>query len=100
MAAAVMLMYFLLKNRLKGAIEHPNSVVAHPECIESVRDLADEVCSTEKMVSFCSSNASDTFIILTETGMMHRLTREIPNKTFVAGPTGHCACNDWQIHGR
>ena len=76
-------------------IEHPNSpVVAHPECIESVRDLADEVCSTEKMVSFCSSNPSDTFIILTETGMMHRLTREIPNKTFVAGPTGHCACND------
>ena len=76
-------------------LEHPDApVVAHPECIETVRDMADEVCSTEKMVSFCLNNKAKTFIILTETGMMHRLTREIPDKTFVAGPTGHCACND------
>jgi quinolinate synthase len=67
-------------------IEHPDApVVAHPECIETVRDLADEVCSTEKMVSFCRDNPADTFIILTEAGMMHRLTRELPEKTFVAG---------------
>ena len=46
------------------------------------------------MVSFCRDNPSETFIILTETGMMHRLTRELPEKSFVAGPTGHCACND------
>ena len=26
--------------------------------------------------------------------MMHRLTRELPDKSFVAGPTGYCACND------
>ena len=76
-------------------IEFPNApVVAHPECIESVRDLADEVCSTEKMVGFCRENESNVFIILTETGMMHRLTRELPDKTFIAGPTGHCSCND------
>ena len=76
-------------------LEHPDApVVAHPECIETVRDLADEVCSTEKMVSFCRDHPASTFIILTETGMMHRLTRELPEKTFVAGPTDHCACND------
>ena len=76
-------------------LEYPNApVVAHPECMDSVRDLADEVCSTEKMVSFCRDNPSETFIILTETGMMHRLNRELPDKSFVAGPTGHCACND------
>ena len=76
-------------------LEFPEApVVAHPECIDSVREMADEVCSTEKMVSFCQSNPADTFIILTESGMMHRLTRELPDKTFVAGPTGHCACND------
>jgi len=75
--------------------EYPEApVVAHPECVETVRDLADEVCSTEKMVSFCKNHSANTFIILTETGMMHRLTRELPNKSFVAGPTGHCACND------
>ncbi len=76
-------------------LEYPDApVVAHPECMDSVRDLADEVCSTEKMVSFCRDNPAETFIILTETGMMHRLIRELPEKSFVAGPTGHCACND------
>ena len=76
-------------------LEYPEApVVAHPECIDTVREMADEVCSTEKMVSYCQNNPADTFIILTETGMMHRLTRELPDKSFVAGPTGHCACND------
>lgn len=76
-------------------LEHPGApVVAHPECVESVRDLSDEVCSTEKMVHYCKNNSSDKFIILTETGMMHRLTRELPDKSFIAGPTGNCACND------
>ena len=76
-------------------LEFPDApVVAHPECIDSVREMADEVCSTEKMVSFCQNNPADTFIILTESGMMHRLTRELPEKSFIAGPTGHCACND------
>ena len=76
-------------------LEHPSSpVVAHPECIESVRDLADEVCSTEMMVNYCKNHSANSFIILTETGMMHRLTRELPNKSFIAGPTGNCACND------
>ena len=76
-------------------IEYPGSpVVAHPECVETVRDMADEVCSTEKMVSYCRDSSADSFIILTETGMMHRLTRELPEKSFIAGPTGNCACND------
>ncbi len=69
-------------------------VVAHPECVRTVRELADEVCSTEKMISFCRDHPSDAFIVLTETGMMHRLARDLPEKTFVAGPTDQCACND------
>ena len=46
------------------------------------------------MVNFCKDHSSDTFIILTESGMMHRLTHELPDKTFIAGRTGNCACND------
>ena len=69
-------------------------VVAHPECTEAVRDLADEVCSTEKMVHFCKESKSDRIIVLTESGMIHRLQKEIPDKTFIAGPTENCACND------
>jgi quinolinate synthase len=75
--------------------EHPGApVVAHPECTQAVRLLADEVCSTEKMVGYCRDSAADTFIIVTESGMLHRLRREIPGKKFIPGPTDHCACAD------
>jgi quinolinate synthase len=69
-------------------------VVAHPECTFAVRLLADEVCSTEKMVNYCRDSKADAFIIVTESGMLHRLKKEIPGKTFIAGPTETCACAD------
>ncbi|MBN8710836.1 MAG: quinolinate synthase [Verrucomicrobia bacterium 61-8] len=75
--------------------EYPGAeVVAHPECTYAVRMLADEVCSTEKMLSYCRDSKADSFIIVTESGMLHRLRREVPGKTFIAGPTELCACND------
>jgi len=79
----------------KVKMQFPDApVVAHPECIEAVRDLADEVCSTEKMIGFCKSHPAERFIIATETGMIHRLQRELPQKSFIAGPTERCACNE------
>ena len=75
--------------------EYPDApVVAHPECTHAVRLLADEVCSTEKMVGYCKNSPAQAFIIVTESGMLHRLRREIPGKTFIPGPTDHCACAD------
>ncbi|MEI8340349.1 MAG: quinolinate synthase NadA [Verrucomicrobiota bacterium] len=74
---------------------HPGAlVVAHPECTYAVRILADEVCSTEKMISYCRDSEAMEFIIVTESGMLHRLRREVPGKVFVAGPTEACACSD------
>ncbi len=79
----------------KIKVDHPDAkVVAHPECTFAVRMLADEVCSTEKMVSYCKTSPAGSFIIVTESGMLHRLEREVPGKTFIPGPTGHCACAD------
>ncbi len=69
-------------------------VVAHPECVQAVRDLADEVCSTELMVKFAREHPAERIIVVTESGMLHRLQREVPHKTFIAGPTDTCACND------
>jgi quinolinate synthase len=75
--------------------EHPGApLVAHPECIRAVRMLADEVCSTEKMVHYCRENPAKSFIIATESGMLHRLRRELPDKEFIPGPTEKCACAD------
>lgn len=79
----------------KIRIQFPDApVVAHPECVEAVRDLADEVCSTELMVKFAKESPADRIIVVTESGMLHRLRREVPHKTFIAGPTDTCACND------
>src|SRR5438093_5796003 len=56
--------------------EYPDAeVVAHPECTYAVRLLADEVCSTERMISYCKESAAKEFIIVTESGMLHRLRR-------------------------
>ncbi|HEX4083878.1 MAG TPA: quinolinate synthase NadA [Chthoniobacteraceae bacterium] len=79
--------------RIKG--QHPEAkVVAHPECTYAVRLLADEVCSTERMISYCKNSPARAFIIVTESGMLHRLRRECPGKLFIPGPTEACACAD------
>ncbi len=75
--------------------EYPDAlVVAHPECTQAVRLLADEVCSTEKMVTYCKNAPVDNIIVVTESGMLHRLQRECPDKNLIPGPTDRCACAD------
>ena len=75
--------------------EHPEAlVVAHPECTSAVRMLADEVCSTEKMITYCREAPAKDLIVVTEGGMLHRLRKEVPNKNLIAGPTENCACAD------
>jgi len=80
-------------NKIKE--EYPDAlVVAHPECTTAVRLLADEVCSTEKMISFCQNAPVKNIIVVTESGMLHRLQKEAPDKNLIAGPTDRCACSD------
>ena len=75
--------------------QHPAAkIVAHPECLAAVRMLADEVCSTEKMINYCRNSPAPEFIIVTEAGMLHRLRKEVPGKRFIAGPTDTCNCNE------
>ena len=75
--------------------EYPDAlVVAHPECTHAVRLLADEVCSTEKMIGYCKDAPVRNIIVVTESGMLHRLRKECPDKNLIAGPTERCACAD------
>jgi quinolinate synthase len=75
--------------------EFPDApLVAHPECTRAVRLLADEVCSTEKMVDYCKRSPAKAIIIATEAGMLHRLQKECPDKRFIPAPTDNCACNE------
>src|SRR6476646_10687466 len=56
--------------------QFPNApLVAHPECTKAVRMLADEVCSTERMVEYCRRSSSPQIIIATEAAMLHTLEK-------------------------
>ena len=62
---------------------HPNSVVlAHPECTPGVRMLADKVMSTEGMCWYAGEMKDKEFIVATEVGILHRMRRDNPDKTF------------------
>ena len=62
-------------------------VVVHPESLREVRDLADSVCSTEKMITYCKTSPAKRFVIVTESGIIHRMQKECPGKEFLCAPT-------------
>jgi quinolinate synthase len=55
-------------------------IVVHPESLREVRDLADAVRSTEGMISFCKISPAKQFIVVTESGIIHRMQKECPDK--------------------
>ena len=68
---------------LKAAF--PNApIIGHPEMPKAARDVCDCICSTEKMIALCKSTPADTIIVATVVEMIHRLRREVPDKTFIA----------------
>jgi quinolinate synthase len=67
-----------------------NQVLVHPECTPEVIDIADYVFSTEGMVKHVASSDSKEFVIGTEEGLVYRLKKENPDKTFYAIPDALC----------
>jgi len=62
---------------------HPGApVMIHPECRPETVALADAVLSTSGMLRYARETPVDAFIVATETGMLHRLRKENPGKTF------------------
>lgn len=73
--------------------QYPNApIVCHPECQEPIRLLADHICSTEKMIPYCSASDATQFIIVTESGILHRLRKLVPGKEFIGVGTEKCSC--------
>jgi len=62
-------------------------IVVHPESLRAVRELADSVCSTEKMITYCRTSPAQRFVIVTESGIIHRMRKECPGKEFLCAPT-------------
>lgn len=62
---------------------HPGAeVIVHPECTPQVIELADKVLSTEGMCKYVKATSSREIIVGTETGILHRLKKENPEKQF------------------
>ncbi|MBN1621264.1 MAG: quinolinate synthase NadA [Endomicrobiales bacterium] len=63
--------------------KHPNAeVLAHPECTPDVVDLADKILSTTGICAYAKESKNKEFIIGTELGIIYRLKKENPDKSF------------------
>jgi len=67
-------------------------VLVHPECSPAVRAAADHCLSTGGMCAFARESSAATIVVGTEQGILHRLRRENPTKTFI--PAGELCCAD------
>jgi len=76
--------------------EHPNAkFIAHPECEDHILASADYVGSTSGMLKFTINDPATTYIVATESGIIHQMQKASPGKTFIpAPPNNACACND------
>jgi quinolinate synthase len=78
--------------------DHPNALVlVHPECRPEVVALADKVLSTQGMLNYVRQSNSKEFIIGTEVGLLHRLGKENPGKTFIPA-TSYAVCPNMKMN--
>lgn len=75
---------------------YPDSlVIAHPECEDSVLELADFIGSTTALLKYAQNSNAQSFIVATESGILHQMAKLAPDKTFIpAPPNNKCACNE------
>jgi quinolinate synthase len=82
---------------LKRKAEHPGAlVIVHPECTRPVIQLADGVFSTSGILRFAKESPAREFIIGTEEGIIHRLKKENPEKSFYA-PNDYTVCPNMKL---
>lgn len=78
--------------------QHPGAkVLVHPECKRPVVLLADKVGSTAALLEYAKSSDADEFIVATESGILHQMRKDCPEKTFIPAPPDDattCGCND------
>lgn len=87
---------FSLNKLLQLKAAHPDAaVLAHPECEEALLAHADFIGSTTALLKETRRNSAKTFIVATESGILHQMQKHAPDKTFLpAPPKNQCGCND------
>ncbi|MBD1854319.1 quinolinate synthase NadA [Leptolyngbya boryana CZ1] len=87
---------FSEKKMVQLKIQHPDAeVIAHPECEEVVLRHADYIGSTTALLNYCQKSDRQSFIVVTEPGIIHQMQKAAPDKQFIpAPPLNQCACNE------
>jgi quinolinate synthase len=87
---------FSLEKIIKLKNNHPQAkLIAHPECEESLLKIADYIGSTTGLLNYVKKSETKEFIVATETGILHQMQKNCPDKLFIpAPPNNACACND------
>jgi quinolinate synthase len=91
---------FSLEKILDLKKQNPTAlVIAHPECEQPVLLVSDFIGSTAALLKFVEESNCNTFIIATESGILHQMKRHCPDKLFIPAPASDssCACNDCQF---
>jgi quinolinate synthase len=77
--------------------EYPDAkIIAHPECQKPILLIADFIASTAGLLEFTRKDSSSKYIVATESGILHQMTKYNPSKIFIPAPPNDstCACND------
>lgn len=77
--------------------EHPDALIlAHPECKSAVLKLADVVGSTAALLKYAVKHPEQSYIVATESGILHEMRKQCPNTVFIPAPPADstCACNE------
>ena len=87
---------FSLEKITRLKTRHPEAkLIAHPECEEPLLRMADYIGSTTQLLKYTQTDSSQTYIVATETGILHQMQKDQPQKTFIpAPPDNSCACNE------
>ena len=81
---------------VKLKIENPDALlIAHPECKAVLLELADFIGSTTALLNYTIKSTAKKFIVATETGILHQMKKNSPDKEFLIVPADEtCSCND------
>ena len=88
---------FSLQGILDMKKAHPGAkVLVHPECRKPLQIIADMVGSTARLLDYARKSDADTFFVVTESGILHQMQKDCPEKRFLAAPAedAECQCNE------
>ncbi|MDP4238941.1 MAG: quinolinate synthase NadA [Bacteroidota bacterium] len=88
---------FSVEKLVKLKSEHPGSLIlAHPECKKTVLLMADFIGSTQALLNYATASDNTSFLVATESGILHEMQKKNPDKEFIPVPPNDstCACNE------